>query len=149
MSSLSPGEGAVLLATFDVPFDPAAALFALDAAADSGRRLIIANVAEVVPLGFERVSRFPLNVMLDHDVLTYSPGLAAAVGSLVDRARALGIRTEHVHLNCFGRVTALVGPDRRKVGKRFCRKAAAQIQERLGCLVWVSCEISGPPDQRP
>ena len=156
-ASETPGfgeeRGHVLLATFDVPFDSAAAAFATHAAADGSRRLIIANIVEVAPLAFERVSRFPTDFMLGHDVTTYLPGLAASV-AILDEARALGIRTEQVQSHCFRRVACLIdlareleigmlvlGPDRRKVGRRVCRKAAVQMREQLTCLVWVSWDI--------
>jgi hypothetical protein len=35
----------------------------------------------------------------------------------------------------------VLGPDRRKVGRRVCRKAAVQMREQLSCLVWVSWDI--------
>jgi nucleotide-binding universal stress UspA family protein len=153
-SGFGEERGDVLLATFDVPFDSAAAVFATHAAADGSRRLVIANIVEVAPLAFERVSRFPSDFMLGHDVTTYSPGLAASVAGILDEARALGIRTEQVQSHCFRRVACLIdlarereigmlvlGPDRRKVGRRVCRKAAVQMREQLTCLVWVSWDI--------
>lgn len=49
MSASAPASGArpVLLATFDVPFAPGAAEFAVDAAVESGQALIVVNAAAV------------------------------------------------------------------------------------------------------
>ena len=44
------GNRPVMLVTFDVPFEPEATELAVDAAVESGQRLIIVNAAEV-PLG--------------------------------------------------------------------------------------------------
>ena len=41
------GSRPVMLVTFDVPFEPEATELAIDAAVESGQRLIIVNVAEV------------------------------------------------------------------------------------------------------
>ena len=41
------GSRPVMLATFDVPFEPEATELAVDAAVESGQRLIIVNVAEI------------------------------------------------------------------------------------------------------
>jgi hypothetical protein len=41
------GSRPVMLVTFDVPFEPEAAALAVDAAVESGQRLIVVNVAEV------------------------------------------------------------------------------------------------------
>ena len=43
------GAGPVLLATLGVPLDPAAMRFAVDAAVESGRPLVVANVVELPP----------------------------------------------------------------------------------------------------
>ena len=50
VSLLSAGGRPVLLATLEVPFDEAAATFAVDAAVECGQPLIVANVVEI-PLG--------------------------------------------------------------------------------------------------
>jgi nucleotide-binding universal stress UspA family protein len=137
----------VLLATFDVPFDEAAASFAVNAAVDSGGRLIVANVVELPPL--------PLSVRMGYDQLDYSPELAASLLSPAERASALGVEVERIRVKSFHRIEALVdvarerkvrmlvlGPDRDKVSQRLYRKAAKDVRERLDCLVWLSWEIS-------
>ena len=137
----------MLLATFDVPFDEAAASFAVNAAVDSGGRLIVANVVELPPL--------PLSVRMGYDQLDYSPELAASLLSPAERASALGVEVERIRVKSFHRIEALVdvarerkvrmlvlGPDRDKVSQRLYRKAAKDVRERLDCLVWLSWEIS-------
>lgn len=140
-------SGPVLLATFDVPFDEVAASFAIDAAVDSGRRLIVANIVELPPL--------PLSVMMGYDMLDYTPELAASLLSPVTRAQALGVEVERIRVKSFRRIDALVevasergvrmlvlGPDRHKVSARLYRRAAAAVRQRLDCLVWITWEIS-------
>lgn len=137
----------MLLATFDVPFDEAAASFAVNAAVDSGGRLIVANVVELPPL--------PLSVRMGYDQLDYSPELAASLLSPAERASVLGVEVERIRVKSFHRIEALVdvarerkvrmlvlGPDRDKVSQRLYRKAAKDVRERLDCLVWLSWEIS-------
>lgn len=137
----------MLLATFDVPFDEAAASFAVNAAVDSSRRLVVANVVELAPL--------PLSLMMGYDQLDYSPELAASLLAPVERACALGVEVERIRVKSFRRIEALIdvarerkvrmlvlGPDREKVSERLYRKAAREVRERLDCLVWVSWEIS-------
>jgi nucleotide-binding universal stress UspA family protein len=140
-------DGTVLLATFDVPFDDAAARFAVDAAVDSGRRLIVANIVELPPL--------PMSVMLGYDMLDYTPEMAASLLGPVQRAQTLGVHVERIRVKSFRRIDALVdvarerkvrmlvlGPDREKVNGRLYKRAAAAARERLECLVWISWEIS-------
>jgi len=139
--------GAVLLATFDVPFDEAAASFAVDAAVDSSKALIVANVVQLPPL--------PLSVMMGYDMLEYPPELAASLLAPVERATALGVEVERLRVKSFRRVEALIeiarerkvrmlvlGPDRKKVSERLYRRAAREVRGRLDCLVWVSWEIA-------
>lgn len=139
--------GTVLLATFDVPFDDAAAAFAVDAAVDSGRGLIVANIVELPPL--------PLSVMMGYDMLDYSPEMASSLLGPVQRAQSLGVHVERIRVKSFRRVEALVevarerkvrmlvlGPDRHKVSARLYRRAAAAVRDRLDCLVWITWDIS-------
>jgi nucleotide-binding universal stress UspA family protein len=140
------GDGTVLLATFDVPFDEAAASFAIDAAVDSGRGLVVANFVELPPL--------PLSVMMGYDMLDYSPELAASLLGPVQRAQALGVHVERVRVKSFRRIEALVevarerevrllvlGPDRQKVSARLYRRAAVAVRDRLDCLVWITWDL--------
>jgi nucleotide-binding universal stress UspA family protein len=140
-------SGTVLLATFDVPFDEAAAGFAVDAAVDSGGALIVANVVELPPL--------PLSVIMGYDMLDYSPEMAASLLGPVQRAQALGVAVERIRVKSFRRTEALVevakerkirmlvlGPDRQKVSPRLYKRAAGAVRDRLDCLVWISWEIA-------
>jgi nucleotide-binding universal stress UspA family protein len=146
-AAVAADGGTVLLATFDVPFDVAAAAFAVEAAVDSGRGLIVANIVELPPL--------PLSVMMGYDMLEYSPELAASLLAPVEQAQALGVHVERVRVKSFRRIDALVevarernvrmlvlGPDRHKVSGRLYRKAAGAVRERLDCLVWITWDIS-------
>ena len=55
------GARPVMLVTFDVPFVPEAAVFAVDSAVESGQPLLVVNVAEVpilpisIAMGYEYV----------------------------------------------------------------------------------------------
>ena len=122
----SGAGGNVLLATFDVPFDEAAAVFAVDAAVESGQTLIVANIVELEPL--------PLSIRMGCDSLEYTPQLAASLLAPVELALSLGLRVERLRVKTFRRVDALVelakerrvnllvlGPDRTEVRPRLYR----------------------------
>jgi hypothetical protein len=139
-------DGNVLLATFDVPFDEAAAAFAVAAALDSGGMLIVANVVELPPL--------PLSIAIGADMLEYTPELASSLLRPVEMAAAQGVRVERLRVKSFRRVEALVevasergvrllvlGPDRARVSRRLYEKAARAVRERLDCLVWSSWDL--------
>ena len=147
-AELMQDDGNVLLATFDVPFDSAAAAFAVDAAVESNRTLIIANVVELPPL--------PMSIAMGSDMLEYTPELAASLLAPAELACSLGVKVERLRVKSFRRVDALVelasernirllvlGPDRDKVSKRLYNKAATAVRERLDCLVWVTWDL--PP----
>ena len=139
------GAGPVLLATFDVPFDPAAAAFAVRAAVEANRTLIVANVVELTPRG--------LSLRVPWDV-GYPPDMAASLMAPVESALAHGVRVERLRVHTLHRVDALVdiarerdvrmvvlGPDRRRVNSRLYRRAAAAVRDRLECLVWVPLDV--------
>jgi nucleotide-binding universal stress UspA family protein len=139
-------DGTVLLATFDVPFDEAASSFAVAAAADAGRTLLVVNVVELPPL--------PMSVRFGSELLEYTPELAASLLRPVEQATALGVKVERFRVKSFRRVEALIevaserdvrllvlGPDRTKVSRRLYNKAARAVRERLDCLVWLSWDI--------
>lgn len=141
-------DGTVLLATFDVPFDSAAASFAVDTAVDSARALIVANFVELPPL--------PLSAMMGYDTLEYTSELESSLVAPALRAQSLGIAVERIRVRSFRRVEALIevarerrvrmlvlGPDRSRVSPRLYRKAATAVREELDCLVWISWEL--PP----
>jgi hypothetical protein len=139
-------DGSVMLATFDVPFDEAASSFAVAAAVDSGRTLVVANVVELPPL--------PMSVRMGTDLLEYAPELAASLLRPVEMATALGVKVERLRVKSFRRVDALVevasersvrllvlGPDRTRVSRRLYNKAAVAVRERLDCLVWLTWDL--------
>lgn len=141
------GSGTILLATFDVPFDTAAAAFAVESAVESSRPLIVANVVELLPL--------PMSVSLGTDLLDYEPELAESLRGPAERAHQLGVQVERLRVKSFHRVDALVdlakergvrllvlGPDRAKVNKRLYYKAAKAVRDRLDCLVWVTWDLA-------
>src|SRR3970040_3189823 len=82
------GAGPVLLATLGVPLDPAAMRFAVDAAVESGRPLVVANVVELPPL--------PPSVVLGDDQLDGKPPTAETIGASAELARPLGGRVERL-----------------------------------------------------
>jgi hypothetical protein len=140
--------GTVLLATFDVPFDEAAATFAVDSAAESGRSLIIANIVELEPL--------PLSIRWGCDSLDYSPLLESSLTAPARRAMSCGVPVERLRVKTFRRVEAMIelskerrvkllviGPDRDRVRPMLYRKAAAAARDQLSCLVWLSWDV--PP----
>jgi nucleotide-binding universal stress UspA family protein len=138
--------GSVMLATFDVPFDEAAAAFAVDSALESSSLLLVVNVVELPPL--------PMSVGMGTDLLEYAPEMAASLLAPAARAQALGVRVERLRVKSFHRVDALVevaaerkvrllvlGPDAKKVSRRLYRKAAAAVRDRLDCLVWITWDL--------
>src|SRR3970040_2663190 len=82
------GAGPVLLATLGVPLGPAAMRFAVDAAVESGRPLVVANVVELPPL--------PLSVILGYDQLEDAPETAETLAASAEVARSLAVRVERL-----------------------------------------------------
>jgi nucleotide-binding universal stress UspA family protein len=134
--------GPVLLSTFDVPFDQAATDFAVRAAVEAGRALIVANVVELAYSG---------RGGLDWE---YTPEMEASLLEPVNLALAQGLQVERLRVKSFRRLVALVelarergvemlvlGPDRKRVSARLYRKAARTVRDELECLVWVSWDI--------
>lgn len=141
------GSGCVLLATFDVPFDPQAARFAVDSAVETGSALVVANLIELEPL--------PQSVQRGSDTVEYEPELGASLLEPALTAHSLGIPVERLRVRSFRRVEALVeiakerdvrllvlGPDRNRVKRRLYDKAADAVRSRLTCLVWLSWDLA-------
>jgi nucleotide-binding universal stress UspA family protein len=135
----------VLLATFDVPFDPEAAVVAVDAAVEAGRELIVVNVVELLPL--------PLSVVMGYDQLDYPPEMEESLRAPAKLAASLGVRVERLRVRTLHPVEALMevarergpgllvfGPDRSSIPGRRYRKAARAIQDGSPCLVWLAGE---------
>jgi hypothetical protein len=143
VSLLSAGKRPVLLATMEVPFDEAAAAFAVDAAVECGQQLIVANVVEI-PLG-------PMCVMMGYGSLEPREDEAAKFRAPAELAHAFGVEVERLRVRSPHPTDALLdlvaerrpgllvfGPDRSLLKPRTFRKVAKKIRERASCLVWLA-----------
>jgi nucleotide-binding universal stress UspA family protein len=133
----------VLLVTIGAPLSEEAAAVALDAAIDSGHRLILANVTRLEPLG--------LSVILGYDALEeLTPETSASLRGLAERARALGLSVERLRVRSPRPVSALMelvaerqpgltvfGPDRGRAPRRLYRNVVAALRKDAGCLIWL------------
>ena len=131
----------VMLVTFDVPFEPEATELAVDAAVESGQRLIIVNVAEV-PLG-------PISLAMKYeyvgtqeveDALRAPAALAHSLAVEVERLRLCSPRPVDALLELVAeRAPGLlvVGPDRGRLKRRKYTKLTKRIRDRAACLVWL------------
>jgi len=140
VSLLSAGGRPVLLATLEVPFDEAAAAFAVDAAVECGQPLIVAAVVEM-PLG-------PMCVLMGYGDLEPPEDEAARFRAPAELAHTLGVEVERLRVRSPHPVDALLelvaerapsllvfGPDRSQLKPRVFRKVAKKIRERTTCLV--------------
>ena len=135
------GSRPVMLVTFDVPFEPEATAFAIDAAVETGQPLIIVNAAEV-PLG-------PVSLSMKYeyvgtqeveDALQAPTALALGLGAEVQRIRLCSPRPTEALLELVAeRAPGLlvVGPDRERLKRRRYAKLTKRISERAACLVWL------------
>lgn len=143
VSLLSAGGRPVMLATLEVPFDPAAAAFAVDAAVECGQPLIVANVVEI-PLG-------PMCVIMGYGALDPSEEAASRFRAPAELAHSLGVEVERLRVKSPHPLDALLelvaerrpgllvfGPERSQLKPRAFRKVAKRIRERAACLVWLS-----------
>jgi Universal stress protein family len=135
------GKGPVLLATLlAAPFDEAAAEFAVAAAVETGRALIVAVVVQLAPL--------PLSLMLGHDQID-SPADAESFRAPAELAYSLGVAVERLRVRSPRPVEALLelvaerepgllvfGPDRTRLSRRRYERAVRAVRERAPCLVW-------------
>jgi hypothetical protein len=133
----------VLLGTLDVPFDHAAVVFAVESAAESGQRLIVANFVEQPPL--------PLSAMLGYDDLPYTPEMARSLQEPVRLASTAGVEVTRLRVKSFHPIAAMLqviseqgaglfvfGPDRTRIRRLAYRRAARAIRARATTLVWVA-----------
>jgi len=138
----SPGRP-VMLATLDVPFDPAAVAFALDSAVEGGQRLVVANFVERAPL--------PLSAMLGYDDLPASPEMARSVAEPVRLAQSLGVQVTWLRVRSMHPVPALLevvaeqdagllvfGPDRSRMSRLRYWRAARAIRSSVTALIWLA-----------
>jgi nucleotide-binding universal stress UspA family protein len=131
-----------MLATFDVPFEPAAAEIAVDAAVESGQRLLVVNVSLVALL--------PASLMLRYEYLE-TQELTDALRAPAELAASFNIPVELLRVSSPHPADALLelvterepgllvlGPDLARVRGRVYRKAIKRIRERTSCLVWLA-----------
>jgi nucleotide-binding universal stress UspA family protein len=131
-----------VLATIGVPFEPAAAELAVDAAVETGQTLLVVNAVEIL--------LSPCSLTLGYDE-PQSDEDAAAVAAPAVLARSLGVPVERLRLRSPHPVEALVqlaaerrpsllvfGPDRSRLRARRYRRAARIVRERTPGLVWVA-----------
>ena len=136
------GSRPVMLVTFDVPFEPEATELAVDAAVESGQRLIIVNVVEI-PLG-------PISLAIS-STTSGTPGCRGrATRARGARVTSLAVDVERIRLRSPRPIDALlelvaerapgllvVGPDRERLKRRTYAKLTKRISERAACLVWL------------
>jgi hypothetical protein len=135
------GNRPVMLVTFDVPFEVEATELAIDAAVESGQRLIIVNAAQVplgpvsLAMGYEYVGTDEVE-----DALRAPAALAVSLAVEVERLRLCSPRPIEALLELVAeRAPGLlvVGPDRGRMRKRTYAKLTKGIRERAACLVWL------------
>ena len=130
-----------MLVTFDVPFEPEAAELAVDAAVESGQRLIIVNVAEVPILPISLAMKYEyVGTQEVEDALRAPAELAGVLAVEVERLRLCSPRPVDALLEVVAeRAPGLlvVGPDRARVKRRTYARLAKRIRERAACLVWL------------
>jgi nucleotide-binding universal stress UspA family protein len=141
VSFVSAGTRPVLLATLDVPFADDATAFAVDAAVEDGRPLLVVNVVQVSPthwsmLGYGYIEREDLQREL------LKP--AALAQSLAVRVERLRVCSPHpvdalLELVSERRPGVLVfGPELSRMRRRKYERASRRVRERAPCLVWTA-----------
>jgi len=135
------GSRPVMLVTFDVPFELEAAELAVDAAVESGQRLIVVNVAEIAlgPISLAMKYEY-VGTQEVEDALRAPAELAHSLAVEVERLRLCSPRPVDALLELVAeRAPGLlvVGPDRARLSRRRYAKAAKRIRERAACLVWL------------
>jgi len=135
------GNRPVMLVTFDVPFELEAAELAVDAAVESGQRLIVVNVAEIAlgPISLAMKYEY-VGTQEVEDALRAPAELAHSLAVEVERLRLCSPRPVDALLELVAeRAPGLlvVGPDRARLSRRRYAKAAKRIRERAACLVWL------------
>jgi hypothetical protein len=132
----------VLLATLEVPFDPAAIEIAVGSAVELGQALVVVNVAELAPL--------PLSTILGCADLPYPEELARALAAPARLAAALGVEVTRLKVSSFHPIAAMLevaaeqdpclfvfGPDRRKLQRLRYLRAARAVRRKVTGLVWI------------
>ncbi|HEY6565972.1 MAG TPA: universal stress protein [Actinomycetota bacterium] len=134
----------ILLATMGVPFDEAAAVFAVDSAVESGQPLIVVNVTRLEPLS--------LSLLMGYDALEeFTPDVSASSRRSAELAASLGVEVERLRVRSPRPVTALLelaverhpgllvfGPERDAMGTRRYARVAERLRSSCTCLLWFS-----------
>ena len=135
------GARPVMLVTFDVPFAPEAAAFAVDSAVESGQPLIVVNAAEVpilpisIAMGYEYVGTDEVE-----ESLRAPAELARSLAVDVERLRLCSPRPVDALLELVAERTPgllVLGPDPNGCGGGSYAKLTRRISERAACLVWL------------
>ena len=130
----------VMLVTLDVPVDPEASRFGVDAAVEAGSALVVVNA---VATAFVPVTLAGLDYVEREDVeesLRRPCALAVSLGVRVERLRLRSPRPLVALLELVSeREPGLLvfGPDRTQLSRRRYRKVAKALQERSPCLLWL------------
>lgn len=130
----------VMLLTFDVPVAPDAAVFAVDAAVESGQPLLVTNVVEL-PMR-------PMTASWGQEVVV-AEDVDASLRAPADLAHSLAVRVERIRLVSPRPMAALLelvserrpgllvlGPDRERIGRRRLARLERKMRGSVGCLVW-------------
>jgi cytosine/adenosine deaminase-related metal-dependent hydrolase len=130
-----------MLVTFDVPFSAEATELAVDAAVESGQRLIVVNVAQVVlgPVSLSMKYEY-IGTREVEEALRVPAALAHSLAVDVERLRLCSPRPIEALLELVAeRAPGLlvVGPDRERLKRRTYAKLTKRIRERAACLVWL------------
>ncbi len=134
----------VMLVTFDVPVRADAAELAVDAAVESGQKLLLVNLVEL-PIRPMTASWGSETVVLeDVETSLRAPAeLAHSLAVAVERLRVVSPRPLAALLELVGeRLPGLLvlGADTGRMRGRAYRKAARRIREEAPCLVWIPGE---------
>jgi hypothetical protein len=134
----------VILATLSVRVDPRAERMAIESAAQTGARLIIANMLWLPP------HPTTLTLAREYATLPHEEDLDA-VRATAARAAASGVPTELLRISSRRPLTALIelidergaglvvlGPDRLRTPRWWLWLAARRVRRRARCLVWIA-----------
>jgi hypothetical protein len=133
-----------MLATFDVPVAADAATLAVDAAVESGQRLIVVNAVRLPLRPMTRAWGTEVVVTEDVDRTLREPAeLAHSLSVEVERIRLVSPRPLEALLELVAERSPgllVVGPDRSRMRGRAYRKAASRIRSEAPCLVWLEAD---------
>jgi hypothetical protein len=134
----------VVLATLSVRVDPVAERVAIDAALETGARLLLVNLIWLPP------HPATLTLAREYATLPHEEDLDA-VRATAGRAAALGIPTELLRVSSRRPLAALIelvrerevglvvlGPDPRRSPRWWRALAARRIKRQTECLVWIA-----------